>query len=118
MHALGDGKGLLAALDGAGSGHDCQPWSSNCRRGSGKADHGVVFLHIAANQLVGLRNANDFLDPGHLLQRALLDLAFVAGDADGGALRAGHGVCAIAEAFDFLADAAYLFFGGLRLHDD
>jgi hypothetical protein len=45
------------------------------------------------------------------------DFAFVAGDADGGALRAGHGVGAIAERFDFLADGADLLFGGLRLHD-
>ena len=46
------------------------------------------------------------------------DLALVAGDADGGALRAGHGVGAVSERFDFLADGADLLFGGLRLHDN
>ncbi len=42
----------------------------------------------------------------------------LSGDADGGALRSRHGVGAVPERFDFLANGADLFFGGLRLHDD
>ena len=55
---------------------------------AGEADDGVFFLHVAADQFVGLADADDFLHAGHFFQGAGLDFALVAGDADGGALRA------------------------------
>ena len=78
---------------------------------------GVVGLGVATDQLVGFGDADDFLHAGHFVQRPGFDLALIAGDADGGALRAGHGVGAVSKRFDFLANGAYLLFGGLRLHD-
>ena len=85
---------------------------------SRKVDDRVVLLDIAADQLVGLGDADDFLHARHFVERAGFDFALVAGDADGGALRSGHGVGAVSKRFDFLADGAHLLFGGLRLHDD
>ena len=84
----------------------------------GKADDGVVFLHVAADEFVGLRDLDDFLHARHFFERALFDFALVAGDADGGASGARHGMSAISKFFDFLANSAHLLFGGLRLHDD
>ena len=86
--------------------------------GAGKADDGVLFFHVAADQFVGLADPDDFLHARHLFERALLDFALVAGDADGGALRARHGMGAVAECFDFLANGAHLLFRGMRLHDN
>ena len=41
----------------------------------------------------------------------------VAGNADGSTLRARHGMGAISQRLDLLANRAYLLFGGVRLHD-
>ena len=73
---------------------------------------------VAADQLVGLADADQFLHARHLVQRAGLDFATVSGNADGGALRARHGVGAVAQFLDLLANGAYLLFRGLRLHHD
>ena len=86
--------------------------------GAGKADDRVFFLHVAADQLVGLADPDDFLHARHLVESAGFDLRLVAGDADGGALRTRHGMSAIAECLDFFAYRAYLLLGGVRLHDD
>ena len=51
---LGDGEGLLAALDGAGTGDDGQVSPANGGVGTGKPNDGVFFFHIAAGQLVRL----------------------------------------------------------------
>ncbi len=118
MHSLGHGKSLLAALDGARSGDDRQRRAADGGVGPGKADDRVVFFHVAADQFVGLRDLDDFLHARHFFERALFDLALVAGDADGGAVGSRHGVGAVAQLFDFLANGAHLLFGGLRLHDD
>ena len=63
----------------------------------GKADDRVFFLQVAAHQLVGLADADDLLHAFHLVEGAGLDLRLVAGDADGGALRSGHGMRAKAQ---------------------
>src|SRR5579872_3548790 len=118
LHALGHGEGLFAAFNRARSGNDGEGWSADCRIGSGKANDSVFFLHIAADELVGLGDLDDFLHARHFFERALLDFALVAGDADGGARRAGHGVRAVSELFDFFANGADLLFSGLRLHDN
>ncbi len=86
--------------------------------GSRETNDRIVLLDVAADQFVRLRNLDHFLHAGHLFQRALLDFALVAGDADGGALRARHGVGAISQLLNFLTNGAHLLFRGLRLHDD
>ena len=75
-------------------------------------------FHVAAHQLVGLADADQFLHARHLVQRAGFDFAAISGDADGGALRARHGMGAVAQLLDLLANRAYLLFRGLRLHHD
>src|SRR5208282_5190188 len=118
--ALGNSESLLAALDAARPSNDGQVGASDADARSiraGKIDDSVVGLGVATHQFVGLRNFDDFLHARHLFQRAGLDFSLVAGDADGGALRSGHGVGAVSERFDFLANGAHLLFGGLRLHD-
>jgi hypothetical protein len=55
---------------------------------------------------------------GELFEIALVDLALVAGDANGGAARAGHGMWAEAELFNVFADGGDLLRCGLGLHDD
>ena len=90
-HLLGDGEGLFAAFDGAGPGDDGQVAAADGGVGSGKADDGVFFLHVAAGQLVGLGDADDFGDAGERFQVAAVHFALVAGDADGGALGSGKG---------------------------
>jgi hypothetical protein len=47
----------------------------------------------------------------------VVDLALVAGDADGGALRAGQRMRAQAQAFNLVAYRRDLFFGRVRFHD-
>ena len=71
---------------------------------------------VAAHQLVRLADANEFLNALHLIQRAWLDFAAVSGDADGSTLRSRHGVSAVSQFLDLLANGAYLLFRGLRLH--
>ena len=84
----------------------------------GKLKDRVVGLGIAADQLIGLGNADHFLHARQIVERALIDFALIPGNADGGALRARDGMGAVSKRFDFLADRADLLFGGLRLHDD
>src|SRR5271157_4782932 len=86
--------------------------------GSRKLDDRVVGLGVPADQFVRFRDADNFLHARHFFERPGFDLTLVAGDADGGALRAGHGVGAVSESFDLLANGADLVFGGLRFHDD
>ena len=116
--ALGHGKCLFAALDGARPGDNGQSRTTDRGCRSRKADDRVVFLDVAADQFVGLRDLDDFLHARHFFERALFDFSLVAGDADGGAGGARHGVGAVAQLLDFLADIAHLLIGGVRLHDD
>ena len=63
-------------------------------------------LHVAADQFVGLADADEFLHARHFVQRAGLDFAPIPGDADGGALRARHGVGPVAQLLDLPANRA------------
>ena len=84
----------------------------------GKTDDGVFFLYVAAGELVGFGDADDFGDAGKIFKVAAVDFALVAGDADGGALRAGQRMGAKAHLFNVVADGLDLFLRGLRLHDE
>ena len=84
----------------------------------GKADNGIVLPEIAADQLVRLGYTDDFLHAGHFIERAGFDFALIAGDADGGSLSSGNGVCAVSQCFDLFADRADFVGGGVRPHDN
>ncbi len=98
---FGDGKGLLAALDGAWAGDNGEIAAADGGVGSGEADDGVFFFYVAAGELVGLGDTNDFGDAGHLFEVAAVDFALVAGDSDGGALGAGHRVRAVTHELQY-----------------
>ncbi len=117
-NVLGGSEGLVAALDGARAGHDGNLVAADGGVGIGEADDRVFFLEIAADQLVGLADADDFLHARHLVEGAGIKLGLVAGDADGGALRAGHGVRAEAQTLDSFAYLAHVLFGSVRFHDN
>ena len=120
LELLGDGEALLFGFDGAGTGDhgDVRAADENFTGGSGDGDDGIFFLDVAGNEFVGLGDGNAFDDAGHGFEDAEIDGAVVAGDADGGASGAGDGMRFEAERFDFFADGADLFFGGVGLHDD
>src|SRR5207253_10548965 len=109
---------LLAIFNGARPGNDREILSANRSRSARKANDGVFFFDVAADQLVRLRYPDDFLHARHIVQRALLDFALVARDADRGAGSSGHGVRPVSERLDSLTDGAYLLFRGMRLHHD
>src|SRR5262245_20247794 len=116
MHALGHGERLRFAFDSTGPGDNGELAPANAGVRPGQTDDGVVFLDVAADQLVRLGDADDFRDSGHFLQAPAFNRALVAGDADSGALRARNGMGAQAERFDLLTNRTYLLFGGVRLH--
>src|SRR6185437_4781376 len=63
---LGGGESLIAGFDGAGAGDHGEVASADGGIGSGEADDGVLFLHVAAYELVGLGDGDDFGDSGKL----------------------------------------------------
>ena len=91
---------------------------ANGRVASRKCNDRVVGLDVAADELVGLRNTNEFLHARHFVESARLDHAGIAGDANGSALLPRHGVRTIAERLDLLADGPDLLVRGLGLHHD
>src|SRR5436309_1246878 len=78
MHAFGHGKSLFAAFNGAWPGDNRQLAATDGDFRAGEADHGIVFFHVAAYQLVRLADANDFLHPGEFFQ-ADLNQSLIAG---------------------------------------
>src|SRR5277367_6742360 len=80
-------------------------------------DDRVIGLGVATDQLVRLGYANHFLHARHFIERPRFHFSFIASDADGGTLRARHGVRPVSKRFDFLANGADLFFSSLRLHN-
>jgi hypothetical protein len=120
LEAFGYGEALLFGFDGAGPGHqgDVLAADNDVSRGRGDSKDGVFFLGIAADEFVGFADGDALDDARHRFEDAEVDGAFVAGDADGGAEGARHGVSFEAEAFDALANGADLLLGGVRLHDD
>src|SRR6476619_5680338 len=108
MYALGDGEGLLVALDSARSRDNSKTGAADCGGSSRKANDRIFFFDVTADELIGLRNLNDFLHARHFFQRALLDFTFIPGDADGGTSRSGHGMRPVPKFLDLLANRAHL----------
>ena len=83
-----------------------------------QVDDRVRRVHLAAGELVRLGDADALLDAGEHFERARIDGAGVAGDADGGARRAGHRMRRQVQQLDRVDDTGNLFRGGPGLHDD
>src|ERR1700691_2820760 len=116
MHPLRHGKRLLPALDSTGPRDYRQPGSTDRSLSAGETNHRVVFFDIAANQLVGLRNLDDFLHARHLFERALLHLPLIPGDADSSPLRSRHSMRPVTQRLNLRANRAHLFLSSVRLH--
>ena len=84
--------------------------------GPGESDDRVFRLDVAADQLVGLADPDEFLYARHFVQRAGFDFAAIPGDADGCTLGPRHGMGPVAQLLDLLTNRADLLFRGLRLH--
>ena len=115
---LGHGHGLLAIFDGAGSGDDGESGSAEGGVRARESDDRVFLFDVAADQFVGLADADQFLHSWHFVQSAGFDFAAISGDSDGGALCPRHGVGPVTQLLDLLANRAYLLLRGLRLHHD
>ena len=85
------------------------------RRGNSK--DAVLFLGVTADEFIRLADRDAFADAGHGFEDAEIDSTFVAGDSYGRSNGTGDGMRFEAQAFDALADGAYLFFRSVRLHD-
>ena len=77
--------------------------------GAGKLMTVFLILDVAADQLVRFADADEFLHAWHFFERARLYFPAVASNADGRALRARHGMGAVSQALDFLANRPHLF---------
>ncbi len=113
-------KTLLAALDGAEPGDDGQFLSAEGHLILARAhtNQRVLGFHLAAYQLVGLRNSDGLGNAPEDFKLRRLERPLVSGNPDGRALRPGHGMGAKAHRLNLLADAANVLFRRLRLHDD
>ena len=108
---LGCFECLLTRLDAARPGDHRDFFAAESGVRIGEANHRVLFLQFAADQLVGLADADDFLHAIERLNRAGLYFAAVSRNADGGALGPGNGVRAQPQALNFLANGLHV---GLR----
>jgi hypothetical protein len=119
-YAFGDGESLLPRLDRAGAtdnGHGFAAESHFAGR-RWHADDRVFFLCVAAHKLIRLADGNAFDDTGHRFERADMDRAVIARDADGRAGRARNRMGAETERLDPVANGANLFFCRVGLHHD
>ncbi len=85
---------------------------------AGEANDRVFFFHVAAGEFVGFGDADDFLDAGERFEISAIDLALIAGDANGGALGAGKGMGTETQLDNVIADGLDLFRRSLRFHDN
>src|SRR5204863_4089952 len=75
-----NGEGLLAALDRARPGDDCQLAVANHRIAG--ADNRFVGSQIECDQFVRLRDADDLRNTGQVFKTSAIDWAVIARDAD------------------------------------
>src|SRR5262249_14554120 len=117
-HSFSNCECLFWRLDRAGPGNNAQIAAAKTSIAARKMDYRVFFLHVAADQLVGLADADGFLHARHLIQAANLHGARITSNANGRALRAGNWVSTITKGLDLFTDGTYLLFRGVRLHHD
>ncbi len=116
-YLLGYRKSLLPALNRAWSGDHGNVLAADRGIRAREADHRILFLHIAADQFVGLGDLDYFGYAGQLRERVLLHRTLVSRDADRRPLRPGHGVRPVSERFDPLTNGLNLLGRRLRLHN-
>src|SRR5438034_2175778 len=75
-----NGERLLATLDRARPGDDCQPAVANRRVAD--ANHSLVRSQIECDQFVRLSYADDFRDTDKILKTPAIDRSFIACDTD------------------------------------
>src|SRR6267143_3132398 len=111
---------MLFGFNGAGAGDegDVPATDDDIPGWSGDSKDAVLFLGVATDELVWLADGDALDNTGQGFKDAEVDGALVAGDADGGAERTGHGVGLQAQAFDALANGADLLLSSVRLHDN
>src|SRR4029077_17176942 len=73
-------EGLLAALDRARPGYDCQLAVANRRVAD--ANHSLVGSQIECDQFVRLSYADDFRNAGEVFKTPAIDRSFIARDTD------------------------------------
>jgi hypothetical protein len=116
LDSLGHGAGLIERLDRARAADHHDPVAADVH--AADRDHRVVRFRLPADELVGMRDRDDLLDAGEVLENERIRLAAVAGNADRGAERAGDRVGAEPQPFD-VADDGFDLFGPRRgFHDD
>ncbi len=118
LEASGDGQALLLGFDRAGTRDegDLIATDDDVAGGRGDSQNTVFLFGVAADKFVRLADGDALDDAGEGLEDAEVDGALVAGDADGGAEGARHGMGLQTEAFNALANFANLLLGGVRLH--
>src|SRR5947207_15679367 len=90
-----NGEGLLATLDRARPGDDCQLAVANHRVAG--ADNCFIGSQIECDQFVRFSDADDFRYTGEIFETSSIDRAFIARDADRGPGRSRHGMRAKAD---------------------
>ena len=117
-HLLGNGERLISRLHRARSGDHRHLRAADGRIGPGETDDGVLFLHVAADQFIRLRDPDDLRHAGQLFDVPAVDLALVSGDPDSRALRPWQRMGAVPQRLDMVADRLDFLLGCQRLHHD
>ena len=112
-----DRAGLVERLDRARTTDHDDPVSADVD--SADIDDRVVRFCLTRHEFVGVRNADDFLDAGEVLEDLGVGLTLLLpGDADRGAVRARDGMRLQPELFDVAYDRFDLFRPRAGIHHD
>ena len=95
MYDLCYGERLVATLDRARPGDDCQLAVANRRVAD--ANHSLVRSQIECDQFVRFCYADDFRNAGEVFKTPAIDRSFIACDTDRGSRRSRHGMRAKAD---------------------
>ena len=117
LHGPGSLQDLLLAFHGARSGHDYRALPGS-NLDSGNLDNGVFRMEIARDQLVGLRDVDNFLDPGKGEHRGIIHISLVAENPDGSPLASRDGCRGKPHPFHRLDNCFDLFLSRIMVHDD
>ena len=106
---------MIERLDRARTADDDDPFAADVD--AADADDAVVRLRLAAHQLVRVRDADDFLDAGEILENLRVGrFLLLSGDADGGAVDARNRVCFEPHLLDVANDCFDLFRPSAGIH--
>src|SRR5207244_5524555 len=114
LDLFGDGARLIDRLHRARSAHHDDAVAADVDAAG--VDDAVVRFRLAADQLVGVRDPDDFLDAGKGLEDLRIGRSLFAGDADGRAVGAGNRMGLEAHSLDVADDSLDLFGPCARFH--